>query len=86
MRSSDSRWPRKHLALAEVALAALVTSSALSMTLEQIKYGEQPGAAERITLLLRDFHPKTMLHVPVHDVTRARFPVWDVHNHVNDAR
>ena len=27
-----------------------------------------------------------MLHVPVHEVERARFPVIDVHNHVNDAR
>jgi predicted TIM-barrel fold metal-dependent hydrolase len=27
-----------------------------------------------------------MLHVPTHDVDRARFPVIDVHQHVNDAR
>jgi len=27
-----------------------------------------------------------MLHAPVHNVYRARFPVIDVHNHVNDAR
>ena len=37
-------------------------------------------------LLLRDFKPKSMLHVPVHNVYRARFPVIDAHNHVNDAR
>lgn len=67
-------------------LAVVAASSALAMALEQIKYGEQPGAAKRITLLLRDFQPRTMLHVPVHEVSRARFPVWDVHNHVNDAR
>lgn len=86
MRYSDSPRLRKRLKLATAALAVLVASSALAAVFEQIKYGEQPGAANRITLLLRDFHPKTMLHVPVHDVTRARFPVWDVHNHVNDAR
>lgn len=86
MRYSDSPRLRKCLKLATAALAVLVASSALAAVFAQIKYGEQPGAANRITLLLRDFHPKTMLHVPVHDVTRARFPVWDVHNHVNDAR
>ena len=52
---------------------------------QQIQYGEQPGAAQRTTLLLRDFQPRSMLHVAVHTVERARFPVWDVHNHVDDA-
>jgi predicted TIM-barrel fold metal-dependent hydrolase len=37
-------------------------------------------------LLLRDFRPESMLHLPVHNVERARFAVIDVHNHVNDAR
>jgi predicted TIM-barrel fold metal-dependent hydrolase len=37
-------------------------------------------------LLLRDFKPRSMLHSPVHNVLRARFPVIDVHNHVNDAQ
>jgi predicted TIM-barrel fold metal-dependent hydrolase len=36
--------------------------------------------------LLRDFHPVSMLHAPVTQVERARFPAIDVHNHVNDAR
>ena len=38
-----------------------------------------------MTLLLRDFHPRPMLHVPVHEVQRAKYAVWDVHNHVDDA-
>ncbi len=37
-------------------------------------------------LLLRDFKPRSMLHAPIHNVLRARYPVIDVHNHVNDAR
>ena len=41
---------------------------------------EPPG------LLLRDFRPRSMLKVPVHEVERAAFPAVDVHNHVNDAR
>lgn len=37
-------------------------------------------------LRLRDFKPASMLHVPEHNIQRARFPVIDVHNHTNDAR
>ena len=48
--------------------------------------GSAAKPAQKETLLLRDFHPVSMLHVPVHEVERARFPVIDVHNHVNDAR
>ena len=36
-------------------------------------------------LKLRDYEPKSMLHVPAHPIERARFPVIDVHNHINDA-
>jgi len=46
--------------------------------------GENP--LQKNTLLLRDFKPKSMLHAPVHQVHRARYPVIDVHSHVNDAR
>jgi len=51
--------------------------------------GQAPTAQKREqknTMLLRDFQPKSMLHAPVHNVYRARFPVIDIHNHVNDAR
>jgi predicted TIM-barrel fold metal-dependent hydrolase len=50
-----------------------------------IKYSEDPNAGKRMTLLLKDFDPQPMLHVPVHEVPHAKFPVIDVHNHVNDA-
>ena len=50
-----------------------------------ITYKSAPDAEQRKTLLLRDFHPKPMLHAKVHKVERARFPVIDVHNHINDA-
>jgi hypothetical protein len=35
--------------------------------------------------LLKDNHPKSMLHVKATPVLRARFPVIDLHEHVNDA-
>ena len=86
MKSSVSSWLRKRPALAVAAVAPLLACATMALALEQIKYGEQAGAAKRITLLPRDYHPRAMLHVPVHNVARARFAVWDVHNHVNDAR
>ena len=52
---------------------------------QAITYTADPNASKRMTLLLKDFAPKSMLHAAVHDVPRAKFPVIDVHNHVNDA-
>ena len=52
---------------------------------QDIKYVQDPNASKNMTLLLKDFDPKPMLHVEAHDVPRAKFPVIDVHNHVNDA-
>jgi predicted TIM-barrel fold metal-dependent hydrolase len=40
-----------------------------------------PGAAP---LRLAEFKPRSMLHVAQHEVPRARFPVIDFHQHVDD--
>lgn len=50
-----------------------------------IGYQAAPDAEQKKTLLLKDFHPQSMLHMPVHEVNRAKFYVIDVHNHTNDA-
>jgi len=52
---------------------------------QQIGYKTAPDAEQNKILLLRDFQPQSMLHTSVHPVDRARFPVFDVHQHVNDA-
>src|ERR1700676_1909953 len=52
---------------------------------QEIKYSQDPNASKKMTLLLKDFDPKPMLHAVTHTVPRAKFPVVDVHNHVNDA-
>jgi predicted TIM-barrel fold metal-dependent hydrolase len=39
-------------------------------------------APEGCPLALKDFQPRSMLHVPEHKVARARFPVIDVHSHL----
>jgi uncharacterized protein len=51
----------------------------------QIGYKADENAKTRKTLLLRDFAPKPMVHLPAHEVKRAKFPVIDVHTHINDA-
>jgi predicted TIM-barrel fold metal-dependent hydrolase len=51
----------------------------------QIGYRPSPDAKQKKTLLLRDFDPTSMLHVPATRVERAPFYVIDVHNHTNDA-
>lgn len=70
-----------------LAMIGMLSAAAMLCTAWQaIRYGEQAKAEKRNTVLLRDFQPRSMLHVPAHPVPRARFPVWDVHNHVDDAR
>ncbi len=68
---------------APVVISLLLFGSLLSA--QQIGYKPAQDAQQRKTLLLGDFHPESMLHVPQHKVDRARFGVIDVHNHVNDA-
>lgn len=50
-----------------------------------IGYKAAQDADSKKVILLKDFQPKPMVHVAAHEVTRARFPVIDVHSHVNDA-
>ncbi|MBI1982693.1 MAG: amidohydrolase [Acidobacteria bacterium] len=69
--------------MARQLIVVLVLLAALGFQI-QSPYAED--SEEKKTLLLRDFRPKSMLHASVHNVVRARYPVVDVHNHVNDAR
>jgi len=63
----------------------LIASGSLGNALGQdIQYAQDPNASKRMTLLLKDFEPHSMLHAAVHEVPRAKFSVIDVHNHVND--
>lgn len=55
---------------------------------QQAPIGYKPAADadSKKTILLKDYHPQSALHVAVHEIPRAKFPVIDVHNHTNDAR
>jgi len=69
-----------------VGFGLLMTVSGLRLARSQeIKYRQEPDAARHMTLLLKDYEPKSMLHAVIHEVPRAKFPVIDIHNHVNDA-
>lgn len=54
---------------------------------QQTSIGYKPAsdADSKKTILLKDFHPDPTLHRAAHEVTRAKFPVVDVHTHTNDA-
>jgi predicted TIM-barrel fold metal-dependent hydrolase len=68
-----------------VLSAALVLGNLAFAQGNQIGYKAAKDADTRKVILLKDFNPKPMVHVPAHEVTKAKFPVIDVHSHVNDA-
>jgi predicted TIM-barrel fold metal-dependent hydrolase len=65
--------------------AAILLALPGTLLAQQIGYKAASEAEQKKTLLLRDFQPQSMLHASCHRVDRARFPVVDVHQHVNDA-
>jgi len=67
------------------ALATLVAINQALASAQDIQYRGDPNAEKRMTLLLKDWDPKPMLHASSHEVPRAKFYVIDIHNHVNDA-
>jgi uncharacterized protein len=80
------RW--SYSMLIRIAPVLILAASALAQQqapAPAIGYKSLADAEQRKTLLLRDFHPQSMLHARVTNVQRARYPVIDVHNHVNDA-
>jgi predicted TIM-barrel fold metal-dependent hydrolase len=69
-------------------VALFLLSFAFTLFAQQTSIGYKPAADadSKKTLLLKDFHPETALHAASHEIKRAKFPVFDVHNHTNDAR
>ncbi len=73
----------RKLALA-LLLGPLAAAGAAPANGQEIKYSQDPDADKRMTLLLKDWDPKPMVHLQTHEVPRAKFYVIDMHNHVND--
>ena len=83
-RKSNRNSVWKYFAFPLLFTLALAAGLSRCVSAQDIKYSQDPDAAKHMTLLLRDYDPHAMLHSAVHEVPRAKFPVIDVHNHVND--
>ena len=70
---------RQWLGSAGAAIAAGAFAEAAPIN-AQVK---SPEGAGKMKLDLSEFQPKSMLHVPETKVSRARFPVIDVHTHLS---
>src|ERR1700694_2968526 len=75
----------KNISTAVLSLM-LLAAALCSAQQTPIGYKPAPDADSKKTILLKDFHPETALHAAKHEINRAKFPVFDVHNHTNDAR
>jgi predicted TIM-barrel fold metal-dependent hydrolase len=75
----------RNVAAGAVLGLALVLCCLAEAQDQQIGYKPARDADTNKVILLKDFNPKPMVHLPVHEVKRARFPVIDVHTHINDA-
>lgn len=49
----------------------------------QDKFIAMVSAKASVTLPLSEFHPRSMLKTPCHNILRPRFPVIDYHNHLD---
>lgn len=76
---------RRPFPLFALLAAFFFSLNAHAQSQSQIGYRAEPDADSKKTILLKDYKPESMLHVPVHAITRAAYPVIDVHTHVNDA-
>lgn len=84
--SRETAWRVKKLLRSGLAYMSRRASSPVtdSNAPATIGYSHMRLAPARDQLLLRDFAPDSMLRVHATEVRRARFPVIDVHCHLND--
>jgi predicted TIM-barrel fold metal-dependent hydrolase len=83
------------IALTNIAMIKIksIQTTILCLTLLAAARGQQtgigykatPDAESKKTILLKDFQPEPALHAAAHEVQRAKFPVFDVHTHTDDA-
>ena len=77
---------RNHVQNARIStLFLLLAAIGPAAVAQEINYSQDSQAEKRMTLLLKDWNPKAMVHLAQRKVPRAKFYVIDVHNHVNDA-
>src|ERR1700757_4949421 len=64
---------------------ALLAAGCISARAVTVPEREEPEAGKPLPLQLKDFEPRSMLHVPETKVPRARYPVIDIHTHLSFA-
>ena len=82
----EARWRAKEGIRSALARVDRKSSAKATVSEQQaeIKYSYLQLAPANDQLLLRDFAPESMLQLPATEVLRARYPVIDVHCHLND--
>ena len=80
-------WTRRRwLSAAGAGLAGTAIGGGAAHAQTAAPAAQQPAGDQRPPLPLPEFEPKSMLHVRVTEVPRARFPVIDFHTHVSRRR
>src|SRR5262249_30921588 len=72
-----------NLRLPLLVTVVVVVAAVTALPIASARSGASPADDE---LRLRDFKPRSMLKVPVHEIARARYAAIDFHNHVGDAQ
>jgi uncharacterized protein len=84
-QAASQRAPQPVQAAQNQASQNQISQNQTSQTTGEIGYKSAADAEQKKTLLLKDFHPRSMLHGQEHRIERAKYYVIDVHNHTNDA-
>jgi predicted TIM-barrel fold metal-dependent hydrolase len=67
--------------VASVLPSALASPSPTQAVAQSPVAGDVPGEKSPKTILLKDYRPKSIFKVPVSEITKARFPIIDMHSH-----
>lgn len=80
----ESVWRSKKIVRSTLERVSRRPDAATCADDPTIVYGHRRLASARDRLLLRDYEPTSMARLPRTDVSEARYPVIDVHCHLND--
>ena len=67
--------------VASVLPSALASPSPTQAVAQSPVPGDVPGEKSPKTILLKDYRPKSIFKVPVSEISKARFPIIDMHSH-----
>src|SRR5438132_5483543 len=80
----ESVWRSKKIVRCTLERVSRQGDSTSSCDDPTIVYGHRRLASARDRMLLRDYEPTSMVRLPATEVREARYPVIDVHCHLND--